>query len=382
MTVRVNVLSDPLTNQNAQAFLVPLIRFRRLLQSSGIEINFFFRQTPVLFECDVLAISSRVFPGNFDTNRLALLSFLETAKSQVSKVLYFDRSSTPGNIVPEIVASVSTYYKTSLYRDRTLYLRSIYGGRLFAEYYHDRFGVEDEPSRHSMALKNAEDLGKLAVSWNTAFGCYSLFGPRLTSLYSKVQLNFLIRSPLRFRKPTRRRPIDVSCRMNTSYAHNTVAFQRRKMASLLSRHRRVDRISKLAYLRELARSKIVASPFGYSEINYKDFETFLAGAVLLKPDMSHLDTFPDIYASDETYVAHDWMLLDVVDRVEQLLSNENLRLSIARNGQQRYRESIASRDGAELFVNRFAEMIRNENPDVPNNLRTSPPKSSGQFGVK
>ena len=94
--------------------------------------------------------------------------------------------------------------------------------------------------------------------------------------------------------------------MGLHYKYETVAYQRKKTAQLLASYRRTDRLAKSAYFRELRNSKIVASPFGLSEINYRDFETFICGALLLQPDMSHIETYPDLYCPGETFVSHGW----------------------------------------------------------------------------
>ena len=40
-------------------------------------------------------------------------------------------------------------------------------------------------------------------------------------------------------------------------------------------------------------TKVVISAFGLGEIILKDFETFLTGGMLMKPDMSHMETWPN-----------------------------------------------------------------------------------------
>ena len=137
--------------------------------------------------------------------------------------------------------------------------------------------------------------------------------------------------------PSRPRPIAVSCRMNLDYIHESIGFQRKRIAQALKAHRRSERLAKPAYFRELRRSRIVASPVGTSEINYKDFETFLNGAVLLKPDMSHLETWPNYFRPNETYVPIRWNLVDLQNRVDEILSSYGSFIEIARRAQSLYR---------------------------------------------
>ena len=130
------------------------------------------------------------------------------------------------------------------------------------------------------------------------------------------------------------------------------------MAKLLSGYRRTDRISKFSYFRELKRSKIVASPFGSSEINYRDFEAFICGTLLLKPDMSHTESYPDLYRPGETFVSHSWDLDDLEDVIEEVLAYYDRYVDVARAGQDLYRWHVASEPDHEAFVDRFVRIVK------------------------
>jgi hypothetical protein len=90
-------------------------------------------------------------------------------------------------------------------------------------------------------------------------------------------------------------------------------------------------VNKRAYMRELAQSRICFSPFGYGEVCWRDYEAVYSGALLLKPDMSHMETTPDVFVANETYVPIRWDFEDLDDAVAAHLSNESRRLEIARN---------------------------------------------------
>ena len=62
-----------------------------------------------------------------------------------------------------------------------------------------------------------------------------------------------------------------------------------------------NRIGRKNYLSELSKSKISVSPFGWGEIAYRDFETFLHKSILLKPSMSHISTWPKLYQENKDY---------------------------------------------------------------------------------
>jgi hypothetical protein len=84
------------------------------------------------------------------------------------------------------------------------------------------------------------------------------------------------------------------------------------------------------FLFEMQNAKIAFSPFGYGEVCWRDYEAVMAGAVLLKPDMSHIETNPNIFVPWETYVPLKWDLSDFDDCVRRVVTDAPLRNRISR----------------------------------------------------
>jgi len=357
-------------DQNVRAFLAPLVANRRLLADAGIRVRLYQQRLPELTDCDVLILNSAFWRGPWVERRAEALDIIADLAARVPQLLYFDRSSTSGTVMCEVLPLVKRYYKTNLLRDRTMYQRPLYGLRQFTDYYHQNYGVVDPAPTHSVPVEDASSLRKLRVSWNTALANYSLLGPRISALYERFPFAPLMRPTTRFEAPSVDRSIDVSCRMGLTYKYETVAHQRRMLADALQRYRRTDRVSKIAYYRELRDSKIVTSPFGYSEVNYKDFETFISGGLLLKPDMSHLETYPDLFQEDVTFVTHDWDLSDINQKIESILADYPRHIEIAKNGQDTYRGYTVGRRAHERFVNYFMALLDEAEADDPGSLVT------------
>ncbi|MDR7376896.1 hypothetical protein J2X19_001554 [Rhodoferax ferrireducens] len=89
------------------------------------------------------------------------------------------------------------------------------------------------------------------------------------------------------------------------------------------------RVKRRKFFVEMQRSKICFSPFGYGEICWRDYEAFATGALLLKPDMSHLRVLPDIFVPYETYVPLKWDLSDFDEKVQHYLLDAVAREKIA-----------------------------------------------------
>jgi hypothetical protein len=118
----------------------------------------------------------------------------------------------------------------------------------------------------------------------------------------------------------------------------------------------LGKIPKRKYLATMRSSKAIVSPYGWGEICYRDFETFISGAALIKPDMDHLDTWPNLYKKDETYISIPWKIEEWNNAFSEILSDEKNLLEVAKNGQNLFKK-IWSQKGNEAFCNHFVKMV-------------------------
>ena len=107
------------------------------------------------------------------------------------------------------------------------------------------------------------------------------------------------------------------------------------------------------FLTEMRHSKLCLSPFGYGEVCWRDYEAALTGAVLVKPDMSHVETDPDIFIPWETYAPVAWDLSDFADVVQRLLADEKLRTKLAAQAYDILRQWLQS----DAFARRMARLL-------------------------
>ena len=90
-------------------------------------------------------------------------------------------------------------------------------------------------------------------------------------------------------------------------------------------------VPKKHFMKELKNSKLCFSPFGYGEICWRDVEAILSGCLLIKPDMGHIDTDPNIYIPGVTYVPISWDFSDLEEKVQYYLERDEDRIAIAKN---------------------------------------------------
>ena len=96
-------------------------------------------------------------------------------------------------------------------------------------------------------------------------------------------------------------------------------FQRKKISEILKLNS--DNIPYHKYKKFLKSANVILSPFGWGEICFRDREAFTNGGVLLKPDMNHIETFPNIYEEKITYVSCKWDLSNLKEAIEESIEH-------------------------------------------------------------
>mgnify|MGYP003110073079 CR=1 FL=1 len=99
-----------------------------------------------------------------------------------------------------------------------------------------------------------------------------------------------------------------------------------------------ERVSIEEYYGKMFNSKIIMAPLGYGEMAPRDVESAMFGSVLVKPDLSYIDTKPFIFEDNETYIAvkYDWSNLE--EKLDYVLSNyKEVRQTLVWNMRERYK---------------------------------------------
>lgn len=117
-----------------------------------------------------------------------------------------------------------------------------------------------------------------------------------------------------------------------------------------------ERVSMPEYYQRQFNSKIIVAPYGYGEMAPRDIESILFGNILIKPDMSHIETAPDIFEDMKTYVAckHDFSDLD--EKIDMILGNYEHYSYIIGNARSRLFEKMETHNLAIHLYNIFSKL--------------------------
>lgn len=368
--IKVNVLTT-YNSPNSLGFVYPLLVNRRFFKSRGITFAFHENTKPGIYGCDAIFLNSKFFRSWHTRRPQELYDTLAAFKKKIGRVVWFDTADSTGTTQFNVMPFVDAYYKSQVLKDRSLYERPFYGNRIFTDYYKSLFGMGDEAEASDEPEKDPalstvleKEYGrKLGISWNSAmndWGTY-IYNYTYTGLAAKVKsrLPFGIDYSVTFAASGDKRKIDICGRIGLSHARNTVKLQREKIAEVLKDRFGADIavIPRRRYITELRNTKIAISPFGLGEISCRDFEIIVSGALMLKQDMSHLETWPPLYAAGETYVPFSWDLSDLEDKLRALLKDEEKIGRISNNAQRLY-EYYLYGDGRSEFCNKVMDILR------------------------
>lgn len=231
---------------------------------------------------------------------------------------------------------VDAYIKKHMLRDRSAYGRPTLGDTNLTDHYARRLNLPEPEVRFAIP---PGFLDKLVV------------GPSFVT--APTILPTLLQRPPSFR----RRDIDLHARFELDGTPWYRAMRAEADAAATSlvgmtvAHGAGVHIAQ--FLSELRHSKVCLSPFGYGEVCWRDYEAVISGAVLLKPDMSHVETAPDIFVPWETYVPLAWDMSDLSEVLHRLLGDAPTRERIAMQAFDRLRAWVVS----DSFARQMAPML-------------------------
>lgn len=210
---------------------------------------------------------------------------------------------------------IDLYVKKHVLRERSRYGEPTSGDTNLTDWYGKRFGLDQPTVRFDIP---EGFFSKLVV------GPSFVTAPNMLPDFARG----------RFPDPARPRHIDLHTRIGGGGGDSWYGRMRTESLAAVSalddvRTSGTGPVGMRAYLRELDCAKACFSPFGYGEVSWRDYEAIHAGAMLLKPDTSHIETSPDVFIANQTYVPLAWDYSDLQPKLAHYLKNPDERIALA-----------------------------------------------------
>ena len=356
--MKINILLDNnyFNDHCTFGFIYPIIKSRNLIKESGVNIKFSHSIKESIFDCDVLIIDSR-FCGKLKKKN-EFINYLKKEKTKKHKFIFADTADNSGQLKIDFLKFVDIYWKGQTLKNLNEYMKPHYGGRLFTNFYRKKFKIADKNRQVSIPVKNKELLKKIKICWNMGLCDHGRYSHIKQKLFSVFKCDYLVNNTKNFFLPNKKRNLNISCRIGKKYSRETVSFQRTKISKLLGSNINTSKLSRFKYLNELSNAKYTISPFGWGELCPRDFETFINGGVLIKPDMKTINTWPNWYITNKTYLAFDWDLKNFLDKIESALNNYEKLKEVAINAQKKYLYYTLGKESKKIFAERFLNLIK------------------------
>jgi glycosyltransferase involved in cell wall biosynthesis len=344
-TIRFLIISDDGSYTSEQQF-APLRRYAAALRNElGVTFRYMRLSEGVSLDRAALsqfsAVGLKIFFRSEEPGQI-VARFRERISGTDTKLVYFDGDDDVCVQWPEILPLVDLYVKKGIFASEEDYLRKFVGKSNLTDYVWKEHGIPpgagDIPAS---GVLDHGDLAKLDLGWSIALD------DKIAELFEKVKPT-----------PSSAKDIDIVCRMSvpTDWLFSLRNATLQRLEAMTDRYRVLlptNRVSQDQYYQEMQRARICVSPLGYGEVCWRDFEAIICGCLLVKPDMSHLRTYPEIFVPGETYVPVRWDYADLAETCARYLDREAERAQIIDNA---YRVlTDCQRDGA--FVRRFAGLL-------------------------
>ena len=339
--------------------------FEKELEEIGIKVEFFYSINENFFEADHLFLNSRSIPT---INDKIDLDFLKNIKIKNTNLYWFDMRDSAGTTQFEVLPYVKKYIKKQFYKDKNVYFNKIQGGRIYTDHYIKKYNIQDF-NDYSLELLTKSNLSKLILGWNIGiafFFDYVNFS-KIDYYIETIKLKYFKSNNYKMKLPFYENWIedtnkyDFFSLMNTNFSRKSVGYQRQMLKKILRNINKKNkiiegRLSKKKYYLSLRNSKVSVGAFGWGEVCYREFEAIRSGTAFMTADMSNIETWPNIYHEEQTYLSYNFDFENFIDNLNRLVNDVNLRKMFVNNSRD-IMQNCHSSIGKDYFIKKIIEII-------------------------
>ena len=353
----INVLTNN-TCPNSRAFNFPLYLVRESFQKRNISVRYFYNLSSKIFQAEYIFINSNVFRPHWRDSNI-IFDFLKKCRDQGMKILWFDTTDSTWVTQFPVLPYVDLFLKSQIFNNPTNYLKRFRSGRMFTDFFDELYAAKEEETFYEIPELGLL-LEKIRVSWNT---CFENYTEQRYGVSGRVKrklspyLHFTQKPKIAFTPPENARRNRVTCRLGATYVRPSIVKHRKAVIEIMERIGvECGKIPLKQFFTEMRNSQIGIGPFGFGEITLRDFEIIICGCALVKPDIRHLKTWPDLFLPNKTYIPHKWDLSDLEEKIYKLIEQPDYAMEIARLAQSIYKHAL-SPAGQEEFVSRLVKYL-------------------------
>jgi len=356
--IKIQFLTSKDLSPNTHAIIYPLLRWKKLISEISYEVKIVNRNN--MRNSDVIIIDSKFHKFWWENKNLgekAIIRDIKNLKKKCYKVVYYDSTDSSGCIQKEVIPYVDQYWKGQTLKNKDKYKINYIDHRIFTDFIHKKINNNIIEKKENFKKFSSYEINKIKTAWNSSMTYYNFFSGKLARIATKYKLDCLLSREIKIKKYVHKRNNLISCRIFSNYPNKLISWQRESSKEILKNICDTNLISKNNYHKELKNSKMTFSPFGWGEICYRDFESFFAGSLLIKPSMEHLETWPNLYIDGKTYISCKWDLEDLLEKIEN--NKKSFQYEIVDNAREIYNQYLNKFSGGILFRRRLEQLINN-----------------------
>lgn len=261
---------------------------------------------------------------------------------------YFDQCTTSSLPAMEYV---DLYVRKQLFKNKADHNKDFLGKNNIADFAAREQGLDLQGWEFGSKIPpGTED--RLIHGWNVATG-------KSVSRFSRYGVLDMLNRPVK-------KTLDLTCRVSSldgegsenSYYHLHRVTALNAVKALEGRYRVAhnadgQRISFKQFQREMKESRMALSPFGWGEVTDRDFRIVNAHTLLIKPDMSHMLTEPNIYRAGETYASIKWDFSDLEEVFQYYMDHPAEASEMTDNATRVFRDYFRN----DLFIQKMQEIM-------------------------
>ena len=338
----IGILSHVGLGNGGSNILFPLLKWKNeIIDELGVEFKIYTNhEDKRLYNHPIVIILHRyfhvIYKNSVINDKSWIVSYIRRFRERGQKVIFFDTGDSTGSRDFDLLPFVDSFWKKQILTDKNRYTENN-GDKSVRCWIND---YSHESKKYYVPAKK-DQLTKILIAWNIGMVDYR-------NIPQIGRLGFITNRliwPVKNTTPTLERIYDTQFR-GTIGKENAYNFQRGKVISILEELQIKglkiligDKVIRNQFLRELKKSRIAISPYGWGEICYRDFESFMAGCVLVKPDMSHLITFPNYFIPKVTYMPVRWDMGDLENLISDIAETYENYIDIATEAQKIFMET-------------------------------------------